>query len=61
MAYRNPTPANEMISEIRRNLEERGCTDIVLHTSGEYVHVSAVDPKRKRSINVHGRPYQPKG
>ncbi|AFQ96746.1 hypothetical protein G173_gp201 [Erwinia phage phiEaH2] len=57
MAYRNPSIASAAISEIRKELEERGCTDIVLHRGGEFVHITAKHPKKNREINVYAQPY----
>lgn len=47
---------NEMLAEILTDLRERGMENIVTHRGGDYIHVSAYDPKRKRDINVHARP-----
>ncbi|EBO6938017.1 hypothetical protein A4K93_00495 [Salmonella enterica subsp. enterica serovar Schwarzengrund] len=55
--YRNSGKSTEMITAIRRDLEERGCVDIELHQAGETVHITALDAKRKRSITVWGKPY----
>ncbi|QVW28533.1 hypothetical protein pEaSNUABM8_00036 [Erwinia phage pEa_SNUABM_8] len=57
MAYRDPKKATEMTREILDDLKERGCENIVLHSSGETVHVTATDPKKKRGIRVIGKPY----
>ncbi|QVW54788.1 hypothetical protein pEaSNUABM4_00035 [Erwinia phage pEa_SNUABM_4] len=46
-----------MTREILDDLKERGCENIVLHSSGETVHVTATDPKKKRGIRVIGKPY----
>lgn len=55
--YRNSGKSTEMITIIRRDLEERGCVDIELHQAGETVHITALDAKRKRKITVWGKPY----
>ncbi len=55
--YRNSGKSTEMITAIRRDLEEQGCVDIELHQAGETVHITALDAKRKRSITVWGKPY----
>ena len=31
--------------------------NIELHSSGETIHVTAFDPKKKRKIQVFGKPY----
>lgn len=55
--YRNPSVASAAISEIRRELEERGCTDIMVIRGGEHIHITAKHPKKKRDINVFAQPY----
>lgn len=55
--YRNPSVASAAISEIRKELEERGCTDIVLHHGGEFIHITAKHPKKKRDISIFAQPY----
>ncbi|ENA9750091.1 hypothetical protein ABG318_000366 [Salmonella enterica subsp. enterica serovar Braenderup] len=55
--YRNSGKSTEMITAIRRDLEERDCVDIELHQAGETVRITALDAKRKRKITVWGKPY----
>ena len=55
--YRNPALASAMINEIRKDLEDRNCTEITLHRGGEFIHITAIDPKKKRQISVYGQPY----
>ncbi|AXF51101.1 hypothetical protein MLDJOKPK_00147 [Salmonella phage SPAsTU] len=55
--YRNSAKSTEMLADIRRDLEDRGCVDITLHSAGETIHVTAHDPKRKRKVDVWGKPY----
>lgn len=55
--YRNPAKSNEMLADIRRDLEERGCVEITLHSAGETIHVTALDARRKKKIDVWGKPY----
>ncbi|QVW55650.1 hypothetical protein pEaSNUABM9_00054 [Erwinia phage pEa_SNUABM_9] len=57
MAYRDPKKASEMARGIIDDLKERGCENIVLHSSGETVHVTADDPKKKKGVQVIGKPY----
>lgn len=59
MAYRNPSIASAAIIEARRDLEERGCVNIVLHSGSEHVHLSAFNPKKKRRVDIHVQPYEP--
>lgn len=57
MAYRDPKKASEMQRDILNDLQERGCENIQLHTTGETIHVTAVNPKTKRVVQVFGKPY----
>ncbi|ANZ48325.1 hypothetical protein BIZ78_gp250 [Erwinia phage vB_EamM_Caitlin] len=57
MAYRDPKKATEMQRDILNDLQERGCTDIQLHSSGETIHMTAFDPKKKKCVQVFGKPY----
>lgn len=57
MAYRDPKKAGEMLRDILNDLQERGCENIQTHSGGETIHVTAYDPKKKRDVNVIGKPY----
>lgn len=57
MSYRDPKKASEMMRGILEDLRERNMENIELHSSGETIHVTAFDPKKKRKIQVFGKPY----
>jgi len=57
MAYRDPKKAVDMLREILTDLQERGCENICQLSGGETIHVTAYDPKKKRNVNVIGKPY----
>lgn len=48
-------PSQEILNEILADYNERGLEQITLHSTGEFIHASAVDVKRKRVINTHAR------
>lgn len=57
MAYRDPKKATEMTRDILDDLKERGCENIQLHSTGTTIHVTAYDPKKKKDVQVFGKPY----
>lgn len=57
MAYRDPKKAAEMERDIRADLVERGCENIQLHQTGNTIHFTAFDPKKKKAVTVVGKPY----
>lgn len=48
-------PAQEIVSDILADYNERGLQQITLHSTGGFIHVSAVDVKRKRVVNTYAR------
>lgn len=48
-------PPQEILNEILADYNERGLQQITLHSTGEFIHVSAVDVKRKRVVNTYAR------
>lgn len=48
-------PAQEIVSDSLADYNERGLQQITLHSTGEFIHVSAVDVKRKRVVNTYAR------